>query len=293
MRQTAVELADAIRRGERSPLEAVEEQIELIERIDPWLNAVVVRRFEEARAEARAAERAPATAPLHGVPVTVKEALEMDGAAVHERLAARRGRDRWERRRGRAQAARRGRDRARQDEPVGVLLLLRQRQSRLRTHRQPARSRAHAWRLIGRRGGGGRCRAQLSRRRLRPRQLDPPAGGLVRRVRPEADPRAGVERRARRLRHPAGLRDVRVRRAAGAQRGGPRARAASDGERRADAPLARGRWPSASTTTTACRPWRAHAARRSGARRTRSPRPGTSWRRRRRHARPRRATPST
>ena len=79
MRPTAVELADAIRRGERSPLEAVEEQIELIERIDPWLNAVVVRRFEEARAEARAAERAPATAPLHGVPVTVKEALEMDG----------------------------------------------------------------------------------------------------------------------------------------------------------------------------------------------------------------------
>ena len=47
--------------------------------IDPWLNAVVVRRFEEARAEARAAERAPATGPLHGVPVTVKEALEMEG----------------------------------------------------------------------------------------------------------------------------------------------------------------------------------------------------------------------
>jgi Asp-tRNA(Asn)/Glu-tRNA(Gln) amidotransferase A subunit family amidase len=76
---TAVELADAIRRGERSPLEAVDEQIDLIERIDPWLNAVVVRRFEQARAEARAAERAPATGPLHGVPVTVKEALEMDG----------------------------------------------------------------------------------------------------------------------------------------------------------------------------------------------------------------------
>jgi amidase len=77
--QTAVELADAIRRGERSPLEVVDEQIELIERIDPWLNAVVVRRFEEARAEARAAERTPATGPLHGVPVTVKEALEMEG----------------------------------------------------------------------------------------------------------------------------------------------------------------------------------------------------------------------
>ncbi len=76
---TAVELADAIRRGERSPVEVVDEQIELIERIDPWLNAVVVRRFDEARAEARAAERAPASGPLHGVPVTVKEALEMEG----------------------------------------------------------------------------------------------------------------------------------------------------------------------------------------------------------------------
>jgi Asp-tRNA(Asn)/Glu-tRNA(Gln) amidotransferase A subunit family amidase len=76
---TAVELADAIRRGERSPSEVVEEQIDLIERIDPWLNAVVVHRFEEARAEARAAERTPATGPLHGVPVTVKEALEMEG----------------------------------------------------------------------------------------------------------------------------------------------------------------------------------------------------------------------
>jgi Asp-tRNA(Asn)/Glu-tRNA(Gln) amidotransferase A subunit family amidase len=79
LRPTAVELADAIRRGERSPVEVVEEQIELIERIDPWLNSVVVRRFEEARAEARAAERTPATGPLHGVPVTVKEALEMKG----------------------------------------------------------------------------------------------------------------------------------------------------------------------------------------------------------------------
>jgi Asp-tRNA(Asn)/Glu-tRNA(Gln) amidotransferase A subunit family amidase len=79
LKPTAVELADAIRRGERSPLEVVDEQIELIERVDPWLNAVVARRFEEARAEARAAERAPAIGPLHGVPVTVKEALELEG----------------------------------------------------------------------------------------------------------------------------------------------------------------------------------------------------------------------
>ena len=31
----AVALADAIRRGERSPVEVVDEQIELIERVDP------------------------------------------------------------------------------------------------------------------------------------------------------------------------------------------------------------------------------------------------------------------
>jgi len=79
----AAELAEAIRCGERSPVEVVDEQIAMIERHDPQLNAVVVHRFDEARKEARSAERAltggTEIGPLHGVPVTVKEALELEG----------------------------------------------------------------------------------------------------------------------------------------------------------------------------------------------------------------------
>jgi Asp-tRNA(Asn)/Glu-tRNA(Gln) amidotransferase A subunit family amidase len=79
----AAELAEAIRRRERSPVEVVDEQIALIERHDPQLNAVIVHRFDEAREEARAVERALAggteVGSLHGVPVTIKEALELEG----------------------------------------------------------------------------------------------------------------------------------------------------------------------------------------------------------------------
>jgi Asp-tRNA(Asn)/Glu-tRNA(Gln) amidotransferase A subunit family amidase len=49
----AAELAEAIRRGERSPVEVVDEQIAMIECHDPQLNAAVVHRFDEAREEAR------------------------------------------------------------------------------------------------------------------------------------------------------------------------------------------------------------------------------------------------
>ena len=79
--RSATELAAAIRRRELGPVEAVEAHIETIERLDPLVNAVVVRCFERAREEARAAERAPAAGEddglLHVVPITVKEAVEL------------------------------------------------------------------------------------------------------------------------------------------------------------------------------------------------------------------------
>ena len=81
--RSATELAAAIRRRELGPVEAVEAHIETIERLDPPVNAVVVRCFGRAREEARAAERALAAGedvgPLHGVPITVKEAVELEG----------------------------------------------------------------------------------------------------------------------------------------------------------------------------------------------------------------------
>ena len=79
----AVELAALIARGEASSAEVVEAHIERIERVNPALNAVVVERYDEARGEAREADRRRASGellgPLHGVPITIKEALDVAG----------------------------------------------------------------------------------------------------------------------------------------------------------------------------------------------------------------------
>lgn len=80
---SAKELAALIARGELSAVEAVEAAIERIEQVNPALNAVVVQRYDQARAEARAADERRASGevlgPLHGVPVTVKESLDLVG----------------------------------------------------------------------------------------------------------------------------------------------------------------------------------------------------------------------
>ena len=71
------ELAKKICRGEVSALEAVEAHIERIEAVNPLLNAVVVKRYDEARAEARELDQRRSAGqplgPLGGVPITVKE----------------------------------------------------------------------------------------------------------------------------------------------------------------------------------------------------------------------------
>jgi fatty acid amide hydrolase len=78
---SAVELAAMITRGDISSAEAVEAHIECIERINPALNAVVVKRYDAAHAEARQADerraRGEALGPLHGVPITIKESLDL------------------------------------------------------------------------------------------------------------------------------------------------------------------------------------------------------------------------
>ncbi len=88
---SATALARRIRAGDISPTEVLEAHIDRIEAINPAINAVVVKRYEAARAEAREAEALLARTsddarraagdlpPLLGVPCTVKEFLEMDG----------------------------------------------------------------------------------------------------------------------------------------------------------------------------------------------------------------------
>src|SRR5262245_5156846 len=79
----AGEMAALIARGELSSAEAVEAHIARIERVNPALNAVVIKRYDAARGEARAADAARARGeslgPLHGVPITVKETLDLAG----------------------------------------------------------------------------------------------------------------------------------------------------------------------------------------------------------------------
>src|SRR5689334_20641281 len=80
-RLSASTLAGLIARGDLSAVEAVEAHIAQIERVNPALNAVVVKRYAAARAEAQAADarrgRGETCGPLHGVPVTVKESFDL------------------------------------------------------------------------------------------------------------------------------------------------------------------------------------------------------------------------
>jgi amidase len=80
--RTARELVAALRERRVSATELVEAAIDRIERLDGRLNAVVVRDFERARDQARAADAAVARGdqrPLLGIPLTVKEAFNVAG----------------------------------------------------------------------------------------------------------------------------------------------------------------------------------------------------------------------
>jgi aspartyl-tRNA(Asn)/glutamyl-tRNA(Gln) amidotransferase subunit A len=72
-------LVARLRAGELSPREAVAESLERIERLDPALNAFLSVRGDEALDEAGALERAGERGPLYGVPVAVKDVIDVAG----------------------------------------------------------------------------------------------------------------------------------------------------------------------------------------------------------------------
>jgi amidase len=80
---SASALARAIRQREVSSSEVVEAHLARIAEVNPKLNAVVLLTEEAARARAKEADEALARGeswgPLHGVPVTIKDAFEMAG----------------------------------------------------------------------------------------------------------------------------------------------------------------------------------------------------------------------
>ncbi len=78
--QSATQLAAMVRTGKIGALELLDHYIGRTERLDGRINAVVVRDFERARARARALDnQADKSAPLFGVPMTVKESFDIQG----------------------------------------------------------------------------------------------------------------------------------------------------------------------------------------------------------------------
>jgi len=80
---SATKLAEMIRTKQASPSEVVEAHIRRIEEVNPKLNAFVTTTFDRALEEARAAGDKIASGegvgPLHGVPVSIKDAIETAG----------------------------------------------------------------------------------------------------------------------------------------------------------------------------------------------------------------------
>jgi len=85
-RHDAGTLAGLIRGGQVSATEVVQAHLDRIAAVNPALNAVVVVLAEQALAQARVADQAlaagAATGPLHGVPFTVKENIDVAGTAT-------------------------------------------------------------------------------------------------------------------------------------------------------------------------------------------------------------------
>jgi amidase len=81
--ETATRLARAIRNGRLSSVEATQAHLERIARLNGPLNALVVVDREGALKAARAADRARSkkkiAGPLHGVPITIKDAFDVAG----------------------------------------------------------------------------------------------------------------------------------------------------------------------------------------------------------------------
>ena len=81
---SAIELATKIKRREISAVELLDHYLDRVEKFNPRLNAIIWMDVDGARARARSADDALAKGddwgPLHGVPMTVKEAFNLAGS---------------------------------------------------------------------------------------------------------------------------------------------------------------------------------------------------------------------
>lgn len=79
---SACEVADALHRGELRPSDLVEASIARIEATDGAVNALPVRCYERARAQAQAIEAAPQRTTLGGIPIVVKDNNDVGGVGT-------------------------------------------------------------------------------------------------------------------------------------------------------------------------------------------------------------------
>jgi amidase len=91
-RMSARELAEAIRTRQASSVEVVEAHLERIEAVNPSINAVVIVLAEQALEAAEAADRAVAAGddvlPFRGVPITIKDNIDVAGTPTTQGFAA-------------------------------------------------------------------------------------------------------------------------------------------------------------------------------------------------------------
>jgi amidase len=82
---SATSLVRALRQRKVSSLELLNAYLKRIDQVNPAINAVVVQDRRAARAQARKADEEAARGiwrgPLHGLPMTVKEAFDLKGHA--------------------------------------------------------------------------------------------------------------------------------------------------------------------------------------------------------------------
>ena len=89
---SATRRAAMVRRGQVGCLELLDHFVARMERLNPQLNAVVVRDIDRARKAARRLDRRrqDPVGPLHGVPMTVKESFDLAGLPTTWGLTERR-----------------------------------------------------------------------------------------------------------------------------------------------------------------------------------------------------------
>jgi amidase len=89
---SATDLAEAIRSKQASSREVVEANLRRIEAVNPAINAVTVVLAEQALEAAEAADRAVVGGadlpPLHGVPFTIKENIDLVGTPTTHGMKA-------------------------------------------------------------------------------------------------------------------------------------------------------------------------------------------------------------